>query len=76
MMLDGEESAYKDMVIANAAAAFYVAGKVRNFKNGAELARGLIESGEAKNKLNELIRVSNYVWYNQGFVFRIIIDNP
>lgn len=60
-MLSGEESAYKDIVIANSAAAFYVAGKVDDFRSGADLARHLISSKKAESKLKELIMVSKNV---------------
>ncbi len=42
-------------VCANAALALYVSDKVTSFKDGAKFAEEIILSGEAKDKLNELI---------------------
>lgn len=61
-LLDGKKSTYRDVVIANAAAAFYVAGKVKNFREGAWLAMEMVDSGRAKVKMEELKKVnSRYV---------------
>jgi len=54
-ILDGEKSARKDIVLINAAAALFVAGKVSNISNGLELARESISSGKAKKVLQKLI---------------------
>lgn len=60
-LLDGKKSAYRDIVIANSATAFYIAGKVENLVDGVKLASLLIDSGKAKAKLNELIYCTNNV---------------
>ncbi len=59
-ILEGKENGAKlDIVLINAAAALIVDGKARDFKDGIEMAREAIVSGKAKDKLDELIKVSN-----------------
>jgi len=45
--------------VLNAAGALIVGGKAENFKDGVALARSIIESGAARDKLNELREMSN-----------------
>ncbi|MBI2184132.1 MAG: anthranilate phosphoribosyltransferase [Thaumarchaeota archaeon] len=47
-----------NMLLANAAAALVVAGKVGSFKEGVEVARSSIQSGAAYKKLKELVKHS------------------
>jgi len=49
----------KDAIVLNAAGALVVGGKADDFKMGVGLARGIIESGGAKKKLEELREMSN-----------------
>lgn len=58
-LLDGEKSAYRDVVLLNAAAALIVADRVTNLKDGAAMAAQAIDSGAAKAKLAQFIAVSN-----------------
>ncbi len=58
-LLDGHQSAYRDAVLLNAAAAIHVAGKVEDLKDGVELARESIDSGAAKAKLEALARITS-----------------
>ncbi len=51
--------AKKDAVVLNAAGALVVGGKARDFREGVELAKSLIESGAAKRKLAELKEMSH-----------------
>lgn len=51
--------ARKDAIILNAAGALIVGGKADTFKEGIDLARDIIASGKAMDKLNELINSSN-----------------
>jgi anthranilate phosphoribosyltransferase len=54
-ILRGEEKGPpRDVVLINAAAALRVAGKVQSWKAGVELARDLLESGAAAQKLSQL----------------------
>jgi anthranilate phosphoribosyltransferase len=54
-VLDGERSPYRDVVLANAAAAFTLAGKAQNFAEGAERAAEALDSGAALAKLRALV---------------------
>ena len=53
-ILDGERSAKRDIVLVNASAALVAAGAAKGFMEGMDLAAGAIDSGAAKQKLNEL----------------------
>jgi anthranilate phosphoribosyltransferase len=54
-ILGGEEGARRDVVIANAGAALYVAGAAPTLREGAQLARAALANGAARAKLEELI---------------------
>lgn len=54
-MLSGTPSAYRDIVALNAGAAFVTAGRVKTLKDGVDMATSLIDSGQAREKLNALI---------------------
>jgi anthranilate phosphoribosyltransferase len=54
-LLDGEKGPKRDMVVLNAAAAFVVAGLDEDFVKGIERAKDCIDSGGAKEKLNDLV---------------------
>ncbi len=59
-ILEGKENGAKlDIVLINAAAALIVDGKVQDFKDGITMAREAILSGKAKDKLDEIIKISN-----------------
>lgn len=58
-LLEGEKSAYRDIVLMNAAAGLYVAGKVCSYEDGIALASETIDNGKALAALNKLIEVSN-----------------
>jgi anthranilate phosphoribosyltransferase len=49
----------RDIVILNAAAALMVDGKVNDMQDGLEMARATIASGRAKDKLKQIIEISN-----------------
>lgn len=58
-ILDGNlKGAKLDIVLLNAAAAFIVDGKARDFKDGIDIAKEAILSKKAKNKLDEIIKLS------------------
>jgi len=60
-VLKGKPGPFRDVSILNAAAAFIVAGKAKDLKQGATLATKSIDSGEAEGRLDRLIAVSNAV---------------
>jgi anthranilate phosphoribosyltransferase len=58
-VLAGEKSAYRDIAALNAAAALVVAGKAVDLKAGFRLAEEALDSGRARDTLENLIRLSN-----------------
>jgi len=52
-LLQGEKSAYKDIVVLNAAFAFKLVGRVKDVEEGISLARELINNGEANSVLKQ-----------------------
>lgn len=58
-ILDGERGAKRDAVLLNAGAGLYVAGKAESISDGVSLAASLIDSGKAKEKLEQFISRSN-----------------
>ena len=59
-ILEGKENgAKRHAVCLNAGAALYIAGKADTIEAGVKLAEQLIDSGAAKNKLEEFIAKSN-----------------
>ncbi len=59
LMLKGEPSAYRDIVIFNAAAALMIAGKAKILKEGAIIAAEAIDDGTAKSTLDKLVKITN-----------------
>jgi anthranilate phosphoribosyltransferase len=58
-VLDGEASAYRDISLANAAAALVIAKRATTLADAMTLARQSLESGAARTALGALVRVSN-----------------
>jgi anthranilate phosphoribosyltransferase len=58
---NGERGAYRDVVLANAGACFYVSEKCSTLQQGIKIAADLIDSGKAMNKLQELIAYTGEV---------------
>lgn len=58
-VLGGAETPYRDISLANAAAALLVAGKAGSIAEGMALARQSLESGSARRALETLVAVSN-----------------
>ncbi len=52
----GERGAYRDIVLANAGACFYVTGRSSTLQEGVKLAAAVIDSGQAMDKLRDLIQ--------------------
>ena len=57
-IFDGEKSSRRDIVVLNSAVGFMVDGKVNDIKSGIEMAEYLIDSGKVKEKLNQIIKIS------------------
>jgi anthranilate phosphoribosyltransferase len=58
-VLEGTNSAFRDVALFNAAAALVVAGKANTLKEGLHLAVHAVDSGEAEGRLDRLIVISN-----------------
>jgi anthranilate phosphoribosyltransferase len=58
-VLEGKQTALRDVALFNAAAALVVAGKAKDLKSGLALATHAVDSGEAEGRLDRLIVVSN-----------------
>lgn len=58
-VLKGKKGPQRDIVVLNAGAAFYIAGKADSIKDGVSLAEKLIDSHDAERKLEEFIKASN-----------------
>ncbi|MBV8810582.1 MAG: anthranilate phosphoribosyltransferase, partial [Acidobacteriaceae bacterium] len=54
-VLEGNQGPQRDIVVANAAAALLVAGRATDLKTAVAVAAESIDSGAAKQKLNQLI---------------------
>ena len=54
-ILNGDTGPKRDMVLLNAAAAFAASGLCDNLGDGIEIAAGAIDSGKARQKLEQLI---------------------
>ncbi len=59
-ILDGRSTdAQRDIVLINTASALVVDGLVRDIQDGMEMARMVIKTGKAKEKLKQIIEISN-----------------
>ncbi len=58
-VLSGEPGPKSDLAAMNAAAAIYVAGKSKSLKGGLSLAKDILSSKKALQKLEEIVAVSN-----------------
>ncbi len=58
-VLDNKHSAARDIVILNSGAAIYCSGKAESLAQGVKIAQETIASGQAKQKLQQLIDLTN-----------------
>lgn len=58
-MLEGEQGAFRDIVLLNAGACLVVSSTAENLQEGVELAAQSIDQGKAKDALVKLIAVTN-----------------
>jgi anthranilate phosphoribosyltransferase len=58
-VLDGKKSAARDVVLLNSGAALYVSGKAATIQDGIGLAAESINSGNARQKLSQLVEMTN-----------------
>lgn len=59
-IFDGKKGAKRDAVLLNSAAAFYVAGKVKNIREGIALARESIDSRRTIKVLEKVVKYKVY----------------
>lgn len=59
--LEGQGGAIADIVLLNSAAGLYIADQVTTLKGGVELARSIVASGAATQKLHEFIQYTQQV---------------
>jgi anthranilate phosphoribosyltransferase len=58
-VLKGKKGAFRDVALLNAAAGLIVAGRAKDLKAAIALAEKSVDSGEAENRLQRLIKISN-----------------
>lgn len=58
-ILDGVKGAKRDITVLNAGMSLYLAGKSENISDGIALAQEIIDSGKAKAKLAEFVKITN-----------------
>jgi anthranilate phosphoribosyltransferase len=58
-LLDGEKDAYRDIVLFSTAAALLIADKVQDLGEGVAVAATTIDSGKARQLLEDLKRITN-----------------
>jgi len=58
-ILDGKKGPTRDVVLFNGGAALYVSGRAANIQDGIGLAAESIDSGKARQKLAQLIELTN-----------------
>ncbi|RCX23265.1 anthranilate phosphoribosyltransferase [Fontibacillus phaseoli] len=62
-VLQGEQGAYRDVVLANAGACIYVSGLADSIREGVVIAAESIDSGKAHAKLEQLIQTTGELSY-------------
>ena len=65
-VLEGEEGPRLDIVLINAGAALYVAGRAGSIEGGIALAREAVASGAAVKKLDELVELTQRIAGQKG----------
>jgi anthranilate phosphoribosyltransferase len=58
---NGEKGAYRDIVVLNAAAAFYLSEQAASIAEGVRMVQDLLDTGRVKSKLEQLIEVTGGV---------------
>ena len=58
-MLEGAPGAFRDIVVYTAAAALIIADKVRDLKEGAEMAAEAIDGGKSRKALERMVDITN-----------------
>jgi len=66
LVLSGAKGAYRDIVLANAGACFYVSGVSGTLQEGVKRAANAIDSGEALRKLDQLVKTTEALSHVSG----------
>ncbi|MHC1566274.1 MAG: anthranilate phosphoribosyltransferase [Candidatus Syntropharchaeia archaeon] len=64
-ILKGERGAKRDIVVLNSAAGIYIGGKAKDMEEGIEIAENTIDSGEALEKLREMVEYRYNIGHNK-----------
>ncbi|MCC8170022.1 MAG: anthranilate phosphoribosyltransferase, partial [Oscillospiraceae bacterium] len=55
----GEKGPKRDIVVMNSAAGIYIGGKADTYKEAIEVAKNILDSGKAADKLRQFVEVTN-----------------
>jgi len=66
LVLSGEKGPYRDIVLANAGACFYVSGLSGTLQEGVKRAANAIDSGAAAAKLDQLVKTTEALKHVSG----------
>ena len=58
-LLDGQQDAYRDIVLFGTGAALLIADKAANIKEGVAMAATAIDSGKARSALEDMVKITN-----------------
>ena len=58
-LLDGQQDAYRDIVLFGTGAALLIADKAANIKEGVAMAASAIDSGKARSALEDMVKITN-----------------
>jgi len=60
-ILNGEKGPKRDAIVFNSGAGLYISGKTNSLEKGISFAEDIIDSGKAKEKLDDFIHMSNSI---------------
>jgi anthranilate phosphoribosyltransferase len=66
MVFSGSKDGYRDIVLANAGACFYVSGVSGTLQEGVKRAANAIDSGDASRKLEQLVKTTEALSHVSG----------
>ena len=58
-LLDGQQDAYRDIVLFGTGAALLIADKAANIKEGVAMAASAIDSGKARSALEDMVKITD-----------------
>jgi anthranilate phosphoribosyltransferase len=60
-ILNGEKGSKRNAIVLNSAAGLYIGGKVSNLEKGIDLSEKILDTGKAKEQLDNFIHLSNNI---------------